>query len=96
MKRKERVIMVHEFINTDCRGKENKFSELFAKFQEEFELETEFNPDIKTNRYLWNLRQTKIKQLETYLNYQNKKKETLDLYTDFVANFSQDTTWALL
>lgn len=95
MDRKERVKKVHEFINNECRGKESKFNELYTKFQEEFELETEFNPDIKTNRYLWNLRQTKIKQLETYLHYQGNKKDTFDLYTDFVSNFSQDTTWAL-
>lgn len=95
MERKERVKKVHEYINNECRGKEDKFNELYSKFQEEFELETEFNDDTKINRYLWNLRQTKIKQLEIYLLSVGKQKDRASLYYDFVANFSQDTSWAL-
>ena len=94
MTRKERVRKVHEFINK-CRGDENKFNQLRDKFIEEFELETEFDPNIETNRYLWNLRQTKIKQLEVYTLSLGKEKDTAHLYYDFVSNFNQDTTWAL-
>lgn len=94
MERRARVKKVHEFIN-ECRGDETKFHQLHDKFIKELELETEFNPDIHSNRYLWNLRQTKIKQLEVYLLSRDKKKTTQDLYNDFVSNFSQDTTWAI-
>ena len=93
MERRERVNKVHEFIN-ECRGNESKFNDLHNKFNEEFELETEFNPDIKVNRYLWNLRQTKIKQLAVYLSNTDKKSSE-NLYNDFVSNFSTDTTWAV-
>ncbi len=93
MERKERVKKLHDFIN-DCRGNESKFNELHNKFIEEFEIETDFNPDTKTNRYLWNLRQTKIKQLKIYLLSLSKQKDTKYLYDDFVSNFSGDTTWA--
>jgi hypothetical protein len=95
MNRKERVKAVYDFID-QYGDNEKNFSELYSKLLQEFNLEMEFNPDMRTNHYLNNLRQTRDKQASTYIHYKQKRpvKGAPSDFNDFVSNFRQDTTWA--
>jgi len=96
MTRQERVKSVYEFIN-QYGTTERNFSDLYAKLLEEFDLEMEFNSDMRTNHYLNNLRQTRDKQASLYITVSSRrpKKGAPSEFRDFVSNFRSDTTWAL-
>lgn len=97
MTRKERVKKVYELIN-ELGSNEKNFGTLYSKLLSEMELEMEFNNSLHTNRYLFNLRQTKIKQAELYLIVSGRrpKKGAPMEFKEFVSNFRQDTNWALV
>ncbi len=96
MERKERVKKVYEFINTYGNNEIN-FDDLYTKLLEEFNLEMDFDSDMRTNHYLNNLRQTRDKQAEIYIKTKAKRpvKGAFVEFKDFVSNFRSDTTWSL-
>ncbi len=95
MNRKERVKSVYNFIN-QYGDSERNFDKLYSKLLEEFNLEMDFNSDMRTNYYLNNLRQTRDKQAATYMHYKQKRpvKGAPSEFKEFVSHFRQDTTWA--
>ncbi len=95
MNRKERVKAVYDFIN-QYGDNERNFDTLYAKLLEEFRLEMDFEPDMRTNHYLNDLRQTRDKQADTYMHYKQKRpvKGALFEFKEFVSHFRHDTIWA--
>jgi hypothetical protein len=95
MTRKERVKKVYDLIN-ELGNNERNFSELYSKLLEEFSLEEGFNPNMRENHYLNNLRQTRDKQAETYIYSKQKRpvKGAPSEFKEFVSHFRHDTTWA--
>lgn len=95
MNRKERVKAIYDYINQYGQS-EIYFDDLYSKLLEEFSLEMEFNPDMQTNYYLNNLRQTRDKQASTYLRMKQQRpvKGAPAEFRDFVSNFKEDTKWA--
>ena len=91
MDRQERLPKVLEVIER-CANNERSFDTLYAKLLEEFDIETEFNNDLRRNHYLNNLRQTRDKQAHLYIETKKRRpvKGAPDEYRDFVKHFRYD------
>lgn len=96
MDRKERVKNVYNEIQSG-RGNPKAFTRLYQLLMDEIDLETEFNPDRRTNNYLHNLLQTRDKEADIYLKVSSRrpKKGAPIEYGYFIQAFTGDTTWSL-
>lgn len=83
MKRKERIESLAQFLK-----EEQRFEKLYERLIAEIEIELAIDPDLKTNIFLNDLRQTKEKQGSSFRN--SKKKNKSRELDEFVNAFKQD------
>ena len=95
MDKKERLENLLDFI--DRNDREHDFKNLYAKLEDEFKIERANNSDLRTNRYLNNLRQTMEKQAEEYTKANAKKKRAApEEFRSFWNHFKQDVSEGML
>lgn len=90
---KERLQVVKQFITDHGDYNENNWKLLYAKVQEEYNIEWLRMDDMNLNPYLNNLRQTIEKQANEYLHAPKTKKATA--YKLFIDHFEQDVQEAM-
>lgn len=95
MSRQERLKKVMEKIEQNSRS-ERGFDELYSILLEEYSIEEYANPDFRTNSYLNNLRQTRDKQANLYIEIKKRRpvKGAPEEYRDFIRHFKQDISEA--
>lgn len=86
MKRKERIESLEQFLK-----EEQRFEKLYERLKAEIEIELAIDPDLKTNIFLNDLRQTKEKQGASFRN--SKKKNKSRELDEFINAFKQDLVY---
>ena len=95
--RYNRIKNLKEFLSNNGDS-ETEFSRIYDMLLSEFKNEFGYNPNMKENLYLNNLRQTRDKQATNYINIKNKriKSSCYPEYSEFLIHFKQDVDEGLM